>query len=108
MVLEAGGAPDELARGSRRAQAKINGAKDMLNVGTGNLHDDSSWAVSHHSTQVEACSGDVTVTIGSRRRQVVTYRTKKERRGTETGQRGGRICPKCKYCKNTHAHTIYP
>ena len=61
-VLDAGGARDELARSSRRTQAKNNGARDMLNVGTGNLHDGSSWVVSHHSTQVEGCSGDVTVT----------------------------------------------
>ena len=61
-VPEAGRAPDELARGLRHAQAKNNRARDMLNVGTGNLHDNSSWAVLHHSTQVEACSGDVTVT----------------------------------------------
>ena len=29
-VLEAGGAPDKLARGSRRALAKNNGANDMV------------------------------------------------------------------------------
>ena len=61
-VPEAGGDPDELARGSRHAPAKNNGARDLLNVGTGNLHDNSSGAVLHHSTQVEACTGDVKVT----------------------------------------------
>ena len=83
----------------------------MLNVGTRNLHDDSSWAVSHHSTQVEACSGDVTVTIGARRRQVVTYRTKKERRGTENRTKGWAYIymPKKQILqKYPCARTIYP
>ena len=49
-VLEAGGARDELARISRRTQVKNNRVRDMLNLGTGNLYDGSSWVVSHHST----------------------------------------------------------
>ena len=66
----------------------------MLNMGTGNLHDGSSWVVSHHSTVLKwrwvfrRYHGDL---IGLGRRQVVTYKTKmvvtyrteKERRGTE-------------------------
>ena len=61
-ILEAGGAADELARSSRYALVKNNCAKNMLNMGTVNLHDNSSWAVSGLSTEVEACIGNVTVT----------------------------------------------
>ena len=82
----------------------------MLNVGTRNLNDHSSWAVSHHSTEVEACSGDVTVTIGLWRRQVVTYRTKKDRRGTENRIKGWAYIdmPKMQILqKYPRVHTIY-
>ena len=108
-VLEAGGASDELARGSRRAQANNNGTGDMLNIGTGNLHNESSFAVSHHSIQVKACSGDVMVTIGSRKRQVVMYRIKKKRRGIENRTKGWAYMPKVQILqKYPRAYTIYP
>ena len=103
-----------LARSSRRTQAKNNGTRDMLNVGTGNLHDGSSWVVSHHSTVLKWTGvfrqhhGDL---LGLGRRQVVTYRTKKERRGTENRTKAWAYIymPKIQILqKYPRAHTIYP
>ena len=123
-------------RSSRRAQAKNNGVRDMLNVGTGNLHDGSSWVVSHYSTALKwrgvfrRCHSDL---IGLGRRQVVTYRTKmvvtyrtkkvviyrtkkvvtyrtkKERRGTENRTKAWVYIymPKIQILQNTHACTLY-